>query len=67
MNLPSAPLERLVRSRHVNMARWGEADRRAYQRAITSGTITDTMADRLCIKHLDIQPKLLWPQEWATL
>ena len=62
MNLPSAPLERLVRNRNLTLEGWTQADQRAFYRAVAKGHISDRMADRLCIKHLDIQPELLWPE-----
>ena len=62
MNLPVTPLVSLVDSRRISPNRWGEADSRAYQRAKAAGVITEQIADRLCVKHLDIQPELLWPE-----
>lgn len=62
LRLPMEPLERLVATRQVMLQQWGAKDERMFHRCRRRGYILERAADHLCIKHLDIQPELLWPE-----
>ena len=62
MMLDVTPMVHIVDSRGISPNRWGRTDARAYQRAKAQGWVSEEIADRLCIKHLHIQPELLWPE-----
>jgi hypothetical protein len=64
LRLPINPLRILIETRQLRPYDFGQALDREYHRSLRRGWIYDTQADRICIKHLDIQPELLWPDEW---
>lgn len=62
LRLPMGPLEQIVRMRGLNPSSWGEADHRSWLRAKKQGFIVERTADRICLKHLDLQSELVWPE-----
>lgn len=60
--LPVGPMEDIVLARGINPRSWGEADERTWLRAKKNGFLIERTADRLCLKHLDLQAELIWPE-----
>lgn len=64
IRLPIEPLRRVMTTRRIIVHHLPENLERDYLRSVQRGWISDKAADRICIKYLDLQPELLWPDEW---
>lgn len=57
MNLTTEPLRAWLKPNVT----WSDTDLRGWERAKRSGTITEQMADRLCIRYAKIQLEVIHP------
>ena len=63
IRLPVDPIVQAAHARGFAANTLGRNTARNWHRAIKRGWISDRFADDICIRHLDIQPELLWPDE----
>lgn len=63
MILDFTPLERWANaSERFRLRDLDDNLQRTWHRSRQRGTISERAADTICIKHLGVQPELLWPE-----
>lgn len=64
--LPASPLLDALERRGIPLAALGHTDRRAVQRARTTGQVALSVVDRIGVEHLGLTPELLYGREAAA-